>query len=174
VNDANPPGPHAGPLMVLATGGTIDKVYNLAGELEIGPPAAQHMLDTTQVALTVDVQSVIAKDSLDITDTDRELLVARITGSDATRVVITHGTDTMTTTAEYLQRSLPAGKTVVLTGALQPAAMRETDAHFNFGSALLAAQACPTGVYVCMNGRVLEAGGVVKDPRTGRFVTVTA
>ena len=111
-------------ITVLATGGTIDKVYNLAGELEIGPPAAQRLLEVLRTDLRIEVRSVVAKDSLDITDTDRQILADAVDKIDSPSVVITHGTDTLTDTAEYLSRhaSAAANKVVVLTGALQPRA----------------------------------------------------
>lgn len=159
-------------IVVLATGGTIDKVYNLAGELEIGPPAARRLLDVLRTELRIDIRSVLRKDSLDITDEDRRVLAAALDGSDAEVVVITHGTDTMTETAEFLARQRPVtGKTVVLTGALQPAAMIVSDGALNLGAALMAAQTLDQGVYVCMGGRVFAAGQVRKDAVTGQFVT---
>ncbi len=158
-------------ITVLATGGTIDKIYNLAGELEIGPPAAERLLDVLRTDLRIDVRSVVAKDSLDITDTDRQLLADAVDQLDSASVVITR-TDTLTTTADYLSRhaSAAAAKVVVLTGALQPAAVAVSDAALNIGAALMASQTLPPGVYVCMSGRAVPAGQVRKDPSTGQFV----
>ena len=159
-------------ITVLATGGTIDKIYTLAGELEIGPPAAQRLLEVLRTDLRIEVHSVVAKDSLDITDTDRQLLADAVDELDSPSVVITHGTDTLTDTADYLSRhaSAAANKVLVLTGALQPAAMVVSDAALNLGAALMASQALKPGVYVCMSGRAVPAGQVRKDPYTGRFV----
>lgn len=174
VHDGTDPMTGGESVTVLAMGGTIDKVYNLAGQLEIGPPAAREILDVGR-AETVTVETIVAKDSLDLTDADRDLLLDRIGRLQQGRAVITHGTDTMTQTADYLRRhpSAIAGKTLVITGALQPAAMRSTDAHFNLGAALVAAQLSPAGVYLCMNGRVFPAGSAIKDSTSGRFVTCT-
>ena len=163
-----------GEVTVLTTGGTIDKIYTVAGELETGPPAVQELLDRGRPGLPVTIESVMAMDSLDMTDADRERLLDRVRGLQDTRVVVTHGTDTMTDTADYLRQhaSAIADKTVVLTGAIQPAAMRGSDASFNLGATLIAVQTLPPGVYVCMNGRVFDAGAVTKDRSTGRFVAL--
>lgn len=160
-----------GDIVVLATGGTIDKFYSLDGELEIGPPAAQGIFAQVAVADAVQVVPVLAKDSLDLTDEDRALLVEQLDATEARRVVITHGTDTMAQTASYLVEHARGGATVVLTGALQPAAMSVTDAHFNLGFAVAAAQLCPPRVYVAMSGQVFPAGEVVKEQASGVFTT---
>lgn len=157
---------------LIATGGTIDKVYSRQGELAIGPPAAAWLLETGGAAGEVSVESVLTKDSLVLTEEDRAELAERVSRVEAGGVVITHGTDTMTETAEYLlhRQAARAGVTVVLTGALQPAAMRESDAAFNLGAAVLAARTLPAGIYVVMHGLVFPAGTVRKDRSLGRFV----
>lgn len=155
---------------VLATGGTIDKVYAVAGHLEIGPPAAQRLLQPLVTELRIEVRSVVAKDSLDLTDDDRRAIADAVDALGTASVVITHGTDTLTATAEYLdRRGCGASKVVVLTGALQPAAMAVSDAALNLGAAVMASQTLAPGVYVCMGGRAFPAGRVRKDPATGRF-----
>lgn len=160
-------------ITVLATGGTIDKIYTITGELEVGPPTAQQLLDVLTTDLRIDVRSVLAKDSLDMTDADRQALAAALDDVGTTSVVITHGTDTLTVTAEFLSRHPSAtSKVIALTGALQPAAMAVSDAALNLGVALMACQALPPGVYVCMGGRAFPAGHVRKDTPTGRFVEV--
>lgn len=159
-------------ITVLATGGTIDKIYNTAGQLEIGPPAAQRLLDVLTTDLRIDVHSVVAKDSLDMTDTERQALADALDDIDTTSVVITHGTDTLTITAEYLSQHLSAtSKVIALTGSLQPAAMAVSDAALNLGVALMACQTLPPGVYVCMGGRAFAAGHVRKDASTGQFLS---
>lgn len=161
------------PVHVVAVGGTIDKVYTLDGNLEIGDPAASWLLDQGRVDLVDGVTAVVTKDSLDLTDEDRTQIAAALGGLPAhTAVVVTHGTDTMAETAQYLANCgcLPEGQTVVLTGAVQPAVMRDSDALFNLGAALTSAQLLPPGVYVTMNGRVFPAHEVEKDRSTGRFI----
>lgn len=159
-------------ITVLATGGTIDKIYTIDGQLEIGPSAARRLLEVLTTDLTIEVRSVIAKDSLDITDADRQTLADALDDVDTPSVVITHGTDTLTDTAEYLsQHPSVTPRIIVLTGALQPAAMTVSDAALNLGAALMASQTLDAGVYVCMGGRVFPAGGVRKDASTGRFLS---
>jgi L-asparaginase len=131
-------------IIVLATGGTIDKVYDLAGELEIGPPAAHRLLEVLRTPLRIVVHSVVRKDSLDLTDDDRQALADAVDRLDTS--------------------------TVVLTGSLQPAAMAVSDAALNLGTALMASQTLAPGVYVCMGGRALPAGEVRKDTATGQFL----
>lgn len=156
-------------VLVLTTGGTFDTVY-ADGGLAVGDPAAPWILANARVGDLVRVEPVLAKDSKEITDGDRDLLLARIRDAEASAVVVIHGTDTLTQTAEHLDGRCPEGTTVVLTGAMQPAAMRDTDASFNLGAAVLASQLLPAGVHVVMNGRVHRAGQVVKDRARGVFV----
>jgi L-asparaginase len=159
------------PLHIIATGGTIDKVYNLAGELEIGKPAADWLLAQARVDIVQGVFAVVGKDSLAMTDDDRFRVAEAVGGLPDSGVVITHGTDTMAETADYLAQGdvLPSGTTVVLTGAMQPAVMRDSDALFNLGSALTAAQILAPGVFIAMNGRIFPSGQVGKDRETGIF-----
>lgn len=157
-------------IAILAMGGTIDKLYTLAGELQIGPPAATRILETVVTTTPIHIESIIAKDSLDLTSADREVLLERICRLPVDRIVITHGTDTMTSTAEHLQERDLHNKTIVVTGALQPAAMSFTDAHFNLGFAIAAARTSPPGVYIAMGARILPARRAVKNPGTGEFV----
>ncbi|HJQ05196.1 MAG TPA: asparaginase domain-containing protein [Nocardioides sp.] len=162
---------------VLTTGGTIDKVYGISGELEIGPPSVEALLAPVLTDVAFEVTSVLRVDSLDMTDDDRAVLCAAVDAVDGDRVVVTHGTDTMPVTARYLDEHLsPASrdKVVVLTGAMQPAAMRVSDAAYNFGAATAAVQLLPAGVHIAMSGRVFAAGAVVKDTTRGVFVDPTS
>jgi L-asparaginase len=109
------------------------------------------------------------KDSLELTDADRTSVRDAVINCAAKHILITHGTDTMAKTAEALQDI--TDKTVVLTGAMQPARLRSTDAIFNVGFAVAAARMQPSGVYIAMNGQLFEAGQVRKDRDAGLFVT---
>ena len=113
---------------------------------------------------------MLQKDSLEMTDDDRQQLLDYIAADDATHYVITHGTDTMPQTAEKL--SSLEGKTIVLTGALTPARFRTTDAVFNVGMAVAAVQSCEPGVYIAMNGQVFAAGAGRKNRAENRFETL--
>lgn len=159
-------------LLVLTTGGTIDKLYSTAGELEIREPTVGPILEQAATNLRIAVRGVLAVDSLDMTAEHRRTLTEAVAAAETPRIVITHGTDTMTETAEHLlaHPEAIAGKTVVLTGAMQPSCMRITDAPFNVGSAVTAAQLLDPGVYIAMSGRIFPAGTVAKDRARGVFV----
>ncbi|NHU85888.1 L-asparaginase [Kocuria sp. JC486] len=160
------------PIALVTTGGTIDKIYSLTGDLEIGEPAALEILSVVRPTVPVTAEPVLRKDSLDITDDDRQTLFERVEALPNTRVVITHGTDTMTDTAEYLRThgTALADKTIVFTGAMQPASLRVTDSQFNLGTAFAAVQLLDPGIYLAMSGRVFPVGAVVKDRDRGQFV----
>ncbi|WP_062071729.1 asparaginase domain-containing protein [Demequina sediminicola] len=155
---------------VIATGGTIDKVYELTGDLEVGEPAAVRILSTVVPGVAIRVTGALALDSRDITDADRDVLVRAIDEAQTDAVVVTHGTDTMADTASYLHSRVPAGSTVVLTGALRPETVHGSDAQVNLGFALAAAQLASPGVYVAMGARLFAAGTVRKETATGAFV----
>jgi len=153
---------------VLTTGGTIDKVYfDAKSEFEVGPPMIAELLKEAHVTAEVTVEPVLAKDSLELSDADRRLIRERVAACESDRVLITHGTDTMAETAKTLAGI--AGKTIVLTGSMQPARFRNTDAVFNVGFALGVVQVLPPGVYLAINGRVFDAARVRKNRERQRF-----
>lgn len=146
----------------ITTGGTIDKVYfDAKSEYEVGPPQVADLLHEASVTFQFEIESVLRKDSLDMTDADRELIRQKVAGDSFTLVVVTHGTDTMVQTARKLT-GIP-GKTIVLTGSMQPARFRVTDAEFNLGTAVAAVQVLPPGVYIVMNGRIFDPLRCRKD-----------
>lgn len=156
-------------LHVFTTGGTIDKIYfDALSEFQVGESPLDAILREANVGIGYDLTSLMRKDSLELTDADREVIHAAVSSSEATHILITHGTDTMAETAERL-RGID-DKTIILTGAMQPARLRSTDAIFNVGFAIAAAQLQPPGVYIAMNGRVFPAGQVRKDRAAGQFV----
>ena len=152
----------------ITTGGTIDKIYfDDLSQYEIGESQVQHILHEGLVDFDYEVVPLLHKDSLEITEEDRQMLYDFIAADDAERYVITHGTDTMAMTAEALT-SLE-GRTIVLTGALTPARFKATDAVFNVGMAVAAAQVAPHGVYIAMSGQVFPAGHVRKNRSENKF-----
>jgi L-asparaginase len=152
----------------LTTGGTIDKIYfDDMSQFEVGDSQIRHILQEGLVHFDYDVVSLLQKDSLDMTDDDRATLRDYILADDATRYVVTHGTDTMTETADYL--AAIDGRAIVLTGALSPARFRTSDAVFNVGMAIAAAQLVPPGVYIAMSGQIFPAGWVQKNRDKNRF-----
>ncbi len=155
-------------ILVLTTGGTIDKVYfDASSEYEIGAPTVPAVFEEAGVALPWRLESLMRKDSLELDDADRDAIRAVCEQAPEARILITHGTDTMTATAERLLGI--SGKTIVLTGALAPARFRTTDAVFNLGLALGALQSLPAGVYLAMNGTLFPAGKVRKNRDASRF-----
>ena len=155
-------------LLVVTTGGTIDKVYfDDKSDYQVGEPQIGHILEELGVAFRFNVIPIIRKDSLHINAEDRELLRATIAAQSARHVLVTHGTDTMVETAKVLA-AIP-DKTIVLTGALNPAGFRGSDAEFNIGTAVGAVQSLPPGVYIAMNGRVWDPARVRKNVAANRF-----
>ena len=157
-------------ITILATGGTIDKFYSVAGTLDIGKPAAHDVLSRVLTEIRFDIRALIGKDSLDMTDEDRAELVAALDAVEHDQVLITHGTDTMSESARYIAEHAKLGsKVVVLTGAMQPAVMAHSDAGFNLGAAISALNLLEPGVYISMSGRIFPAHTVRKDRARGIF-----
>lgn len=160
------------PILVLTTGGTIDKNYfDALSEYQIVDSGIPALLDEARVALPVRVVELMRKDSLELTDADRALIASAAREAPETRIVVAHGTDTMTETAKVLATEVP-GKTVCLTGALSPARFAETDAPFNLGMAFATAQVAAPGVYIAMSGEVFDGLKVRKDRAAGKFVAI--
>ena len=153
----------------LCAGGTIDKIYfDAKSDYQIGEPVVAQMLDEMPVHFDYQISSVIRKDSLDMDDQDRQVILSAVANSEQHRIIITHGTDTMTDTARVLANV--EGKTIVITGAMTPAIFRDTDALFNVGCAIAAVQTLGEGVYIAMNGEIFDALNVRKDVENQRFV----
>lgn len=156
-------------IRIFVTGGTFDKEYNeLTGELFFKETHLPEMLQRSRSSLDVTVRTLMMIDSLQMTDEDRELIVHQCRASQEDKIIITHGTDTMTTTAKVLAEKIK-DKTIVLTGAMIPYKFGSSDGFFNLGSALAFAQTLPAGVYVAMNGRYFNWDNVRKNKQTGVF-----
>jgi len=157
-------------ITIFTTGGTIDKFYfDAKSEFCVGDPQIKPVLEEANVDFTYALESIIRKDSLDLTSADIALICDRVAQSDSERILITHGTDTLLTTAKALKSLHLAQKTIVLIGAMQPRQMRDSDAHFNIGYGIAALQLLPSGVYAAMNGRVFDPDKAVKNRRESRF-----
>lgn len=155
-------------IKIFTTGGTIDKVYyDAKSDFKIGEPQVETILREAGVTATFVVESLLRKDSLEMTDEDRALVAQAVRKDSHQHILITHGTDTMIDTALALGEC--GDKTVVLTGAMQPARFRITDAIFNVGFALGVALTHQPGVYVVMNGQVFDPRNSVKNRAQGRF-----
>ncbi|MGY6519200.1 MAG: asparaginase domain-containing protein [Lysobacteraceae bacterium] len=155
-------------LCVVTTGGTIDKIYfDDKSDYQIGEPQIGRILEELGVAFRFQVVPILRKDSLHLTDGDRALIRSAILAQPARHVLITHGTDSMVDTARVLS-DVP-DRTIVLTGALNPARFRGSDAEFNIGTAVGAVQSLPPGVYIAMNGRIWDPARVRKNVAANRF-----
>jgi len=158
-------------LLIVTTGGTIDKIYfDDMSDYQIGDPQIGQILDHMQVGFDFEVKAVMRKDSLHFGDEDRQAIHAAISASDAPHVLITHGTDTMVKTALMLADI--KDKTMVLTGALNPARFRDSDAVFNIGCAVGAVQSLQPGVWITMNGCIWDPEQVRKNREKNRFEAV--
>ena len=160
------------PIRLLITGGTFDKEYDeLHGRLFFKDTHVPEMLRLGRCRLEVAVRTVMMVDSLEMTDADREVILANCRQAPESRIVVTHGTDTMVETATVLARA-GEEKTIVLTGAMIPYAFGSSDGLFNLGSAVSFVQVLPPGVYIAMNGRCFPWDRVRKNTALGVFEEV--
>lgn len=158
-------------ILVFTTGGTIDKSYfDGLSQYQFDQSKIGELISNAAVSLPFEIVELMAKDSLELTDDDRDRIVSAISGADAERIIITHGTDSMAVTADRLA-ALGLHKTIALTGAFLPARYADSDAAFNLGMAFATVQTAPYGVYIAMNGTVFPAGGVIKDRAQRTFRT---
>lgn len=156
-------------LRIVAAGGTFDKLYDpLSGQLGFGDSHLPQMLARARVTAQVAFEALPLLDSLDMQDADRQRVLEVCRHSPEERVVVVHGTDTMRETAEVLGTAELA-KTVVLTGAMVPYSVSDSDAFFNLGFACAAAQTLPQGVFIAMNGRLFAWDRVRKNRAEGVF-----
>ncbi len=162
------------PIRILVTGGTFDKEYDeVTGSLFFKDTHIGEMLRLGRSRVDVTIRTVMMIDSLQMTDADRSLIVQNCLQCPEDRIVITHGTDTMTDTAAAIARSVPR-KTVVLTGAMIPYAFGSSDGLFNLGSAISFVQVLPEGVYIAMNGKCFRWDQVRKNRTLGEFENTSA
>lgn len=155
-------------IRIFTTGGTIDKIYfDQKSQYEIGDPQAGGVLERANVCFDYEVTSILRQDSLDLTDEERLKIKSAVQSTPDKRIVITHGTDTMIDTAKVIE-GIP-GKTIVLTGSMYPARFRDSDAVFNLGCAVVAAQTLPSGVYIAMNGCIFDPRHSKKNVDLNRF-----
>jgi L-asparaginase len=161
-------GGHIVSIKIFTTGGTIDKIYfDNKSKYEVGDPQAGGVLERANVCFEYEVASILRQDSLDLTDEDRQVIRMAVASAPEEKIVITHGTDTMIKTANVLE-GLP-GKTIILTGSMYPAQFRDSDAVFNLGCAVIAAQTLAPGVYIVMNGCVFDPKASRKNVEMNRF-----
>ena len=158
-------------IQLLITGGTLDKDYNTtSGELVFTETHMNQLLNEANTSLKIDSKVLMLKDSLEMTLSDRETIYQACLNTSSPQIIITHGTDTMSDTALYLQSKTGiTDKTIILTGAMRPFKLGNSDASFNIGSALMAVQLVSPGIYITMNGRIFAANNVQKNRTIGQF-----
>lgn len=155
-------------IAILTTGGTFDKIYfDANSEYSIGEPCISSILDEGNVMSDYRIQSILKKDSLDITQEEREIIKKSVIECEEERIIITHGTDTMIETAKFLEDV--EEKTIILTGAMQPARFKKTDAIFNSGFAYACALSLENGIYIAMSGQIFNSYNVRKNIDLGKF-----
>jgi L-asparaginase len=153
----------------FTAGGTIDKIYfDQKSKYEVGEPAVTEILREANVTAEYQCELILQKDSLDLTDADRQMIFNTVAADPHRRIVITHGTDTMIQTAQTL-KPLGRDKVIVLTGSMMPAKFRSSDAEFNIGGAVIAAQILPPGVYIAINGQIFDPDRARKNVELNRF-----
>ncbi len=158
-------------IKIFTTGGSLDKGYSTReSAFVVMDPQLPSVFAEAGVEVAFDVEALFRKDSLDLTDEDRSIIRRRVEEHSCQRILITHGTDTMGETGRALS-GIP-GKTIVLTGAMQPATFKKSDGPFNLGFALACVQILPPGVYLAMNGRVFDPAHVRKNQELDRFEEV--
>ena len=157
-------------LRILATGGTFDKHYDeIAGKLTFADSHLADVIARARITLPVELEVVAMLDSLDMQDADRHNVLMACQRAAESAIVIIHGTDTMRETAHVLGHA-PLAKTIILTGAMIPYEIANSDALFNFGFACGIAQTLPHGVYIAMNGQIFNWDNVKKNRTAGVFV----
>jgi L-asparaginase len=155
-------------IKIFSVGGTIDKVYfDKLSEYQVGFPSVRAILESLPIAFEYEIESLLKKDSLDMDEADRQLIRDRIAAEPCQRIIITHGTDTMVETAKRI--SDIGGKCIVITGAMEPADFKSSDAVFNVGVAVGAVSSLPDGVYIAMNGRIFDPFDCRKNRDLGIF-----
>ncbi len=157
------------PIRFLITGGTFDKEYNeINGELYFKETHLPEILKRGRCRVDVSITTLMMIDSLEMTNNHRQLIADHCLDAVEEKIIITHGTDTMSDTARFLA-PLIQHKTIVLTGAMIPYKFGSSDGLFNLGSALAFVQSLPNGVYVAMNGKFFNWDNVRKNRQTGQF-----
>ena len=159
-------------IRIFVTGGTFDKKYDeLTGSLSFDDTHLPEMLQLGRCRVDASIRTLMMIDSLEMTDADRQVIARECLDAAESRIVITHGTDTMVETAAALAGEA-LEKTIVLTGAMIPYKFGSSDGLFNLGSALSFVQVLPAGVYIAMNGRYFKWDAVRKNKQTGVFEAI--
>jgi len=158
-------------IKIFTVGGTIDKIYfDKKDTYAVGESMVGDILKAANVDIDFTCEALLYKDSLDMSDADRQLVYDKIVAEPSERIIITHGTDTMVATAKQLIDI--AGKVIVLTGSMAPARFKSSDAEFNIGCAVIAVQTLPAGVYIIMNGKIFDPKNARKNIPKNKFEAI--
>jgi len=159
-------------IKLIVTGGTIDKIYNESnGKLTFSDTHINEMLDQARCEVPVSIKNLMLIDSLDMVDKDRQVILNECKNSKESKIVITHGTDSMVETAKILGDHIQ-DKSIVLLGAMIPFSLKESDALFNLGCAIIAVQCLQSNVYIIMNGKIFTWDNVNKNKEKGIFKNI--
>ena len=157
-------------IKVFTCGGTFEKVYNpISGELSFKDSCVPNIIKRSRITAKVDFEELFFKDSLDMDHEDRLMIAQRIKTEPIKNIVVIHGTDTMVQTAQTIREHTSQDKVVVITGAMLPFSIKESDAMFNFGGAFIATQILDPGIWVSMNGHIFRSDDVEKNKTKGVF-----
>ena len=157
-------------IKIYSCGGTFEKIYDpLTGQLIFKNSCLNELVDRSRVTQETTTETILLKDSLDMTDKDRELILSKINLDPLEQIIIIHGTDTMIETAKFLMSKTDPNKTIVITGAMVPYSLKNSYAFFNFGSALMSLRSLTAGVWIVMNGRCFKPNKVIKNKNLGVF-----
>lgn len=156
-------------IRIFATGGTFDKEYDMInGRLYFNQTNIDEMLQKGRCTMPYTIETLMMIDSLEMTDADREKILSHCKSTVEDKILITHGTDTITDTAAYIAKE-KLHKTIVFTGALIPYSLGSSDGMFNLGSAFAFVQTLPVGIYIVMNGKYFLWDEVQKNRASGYF-----
>ena len=157
-------------IKIYSCGGTFEKIYDpLTGQLIFKNSCLTELMDRSRVTQETTTETILLKDSLDMTEKDRELILSKINLEPLKQIILIHGTDTMIETAKFLMSRTDPSKTIVITGAMVPYSLKNSDAFFNLGSAFMSLQSLSTGVRIVMNGRCFKPNEVIKNKNLGIF-----
>ena len=157
-------------IKIYSCGGTFEKIYDpLTGQLIFKNSCLTELMDWSRVTQETTTETILLKDSLDMTEKDRELILSKINLEPLKQIILIHGTDTMIETAKFLMSRTDPSKTIVITGAMVPYSLKNSDAFFNLGSAFMSLQSLNTGIWIVMNGRCFKPNEVIKNKNLGIF-----
>ena len=160
-------------IKIFATGGTFDKEFNeINGELYFKETNLFELLQLGRSQVDIKIETLMMVDSLQMTNTERQYILEKCKKEKTDKIIITHGTDTMVQTAEFIAKHIK-DKIIILTGAMIPIKFGSSDGLFNLGSALSFAQVLDSGVYITMNGQYFYWDNVKKNKKLGIFERVT-